>query len=133
MEYHCFLCRCVYPTVNNFIVSEHIEPACFLSHFIEMKVQLGSVPFYKTLLLIRIFRKTVRQEQIQDTKSTRNRTSVFTTELNRSVFMNRNSVFLLCFNLQFDMLDFNTGFALVVRLVNTIFPKKLPDGTFSSI
>ena len=33
----------------------------------------------------------------------------------------------------FDMLDFNTGFALVVRLVNTIFPKKLPDGTFSSI
>ena len=36
-------------------------------------------------------------------------------------------------NLQFDMLDFNTGFALVVRLVNTIFPKKLPDGTFSSI
>ena len=27
-------------------------------------------------------------------------------------------------NLQFDMLDFNTGFALVVQLVNTIFPKK---------
>ena len=32
---------------------------------------------------------------------------------------------------QFDMLDFNPGFALVVRAVNTIFPKKLPDGTLS--
>ena len=87
MEYHCFLCCCVYPTVINFIVSEHIEPVCFLSHFIEMKVQL-----YKTLFLIRIFRKTVRQEQIQDTKSTRKRTSVFTTELNERVHESKQCI-----------------------------------------
>ena len=42
---------------------------------------IGERTLYKTLLLIRILRKTVRQEQIQDTKSTRNRTSVFTTSL----------------------------------------------------
>ena len=48
---------------------------------------IGERTLYKTLLLIRILRKTVRQEQIQDTKSTRNRTSVF---------LNRNSVFPLC-------------------------------------
>ena len=35
-------------------------------------------------------------------------------------------------NLEFDMLDLNTGFALVVRL-NTLFQKMLPGGTFSSI
>ena len=32
---------------------------------------IGERTLYKNLLLIRIFRKTVRQEQIQDTKSTR--------------------------------------------------------------
>ena len=46
---------------------------------------VGEPTLYKTLLLIRIFRKTVRQEQIQDTKSTWKRTSVFTTELNERV------------------------------------------------
>ena len=46
---------------------------------------IGERTLYKTLLLIRIFRKTVRQEQIQDTKSTRKRISVFTTELNERV------------------------------------------------
>ena len=94
MEDHCFLCCCVYPTVNNFIVSEHIELACFLSHFIEMKHEssIKERTLYKTLLLIRILRKTVRQEQIQDTKSTRNRTSVFTTELNERVHESKQCI-----------------------------------------
>ena len=37
-------------------------------------------------------------------------------------------------NLQFDMLDLNTGFAPVVRMINALILKKtLPDGTFSLI
>ena len=52
----------------------------------------GERTLYKTLLLIRIFRKTVRQEQIQDTKSTRKRTSVFTTELNERVHESKQCI-----------------------------------------
>ena len=53
---------------------------------------IGERTLYKTLLLIRIFRKTVRQEQIQDTKSTRKRTSVFTTELNERVHESKQCI-----------------------------------------
>ena len=49
---------------------------------------------YKTLLVIRILRKTVRQEQMQDTKSTTNQTSMFTTKW-MSIFINQNTVFFL--------------------------------------
>ena len=53
---------------------------------------IGERTLYKTLLLIRIFRKTVRQEQIQDTKSTRKRISVFTTELNERVHESKQCI-----------------------------------------
>ena len=53
---------------------------------------IGERTLYKTLLLIRILRKTVRQEQIQDTKSTRKRTSVFTTELNERVHESKQCI-----------------------------------------
>ena len=53
---------------------------------------IGERTLYKTLFLIRIFRKTVRQEQIQDTKSTRKRTSVFTTELNERVHESKQCI-----------------------------------------
>ena len=53
---------------------------------------IGERTLYKTLLLIRILRKTVRQEQIQDTKSTRNRTSVFTTKLNERVHESKQCI-----------------------------------------
>ena len=55
---------------------------------------IGERTLYKTILLIRIFRKTVRQEHIQDTKSTTNQR--VPPKNWTSVFMNRNSVFLLC-------------------------------------
>ena len=53
---------------------------------------IGERTLYKTLLLIRILRKTVRQEQIQDTKSTQNRTSVFTKELNKRVHESKQCI-----------------------------------------
>ena len=53
---------------------------------------IGERTLYKTLLLIRILRKTVRQEQIRDTKSTQNRTSVFTTELNERVHESKQCI-----------------------------------------
>ena len=53
---------------------------------------IGERTLYKTLLLIRILRKTVRQEQIQDAKSTQNRTSVFTTELNECVHESKQCI-----------------------------------------
>ena len=53
---------------------------------------IGERTLYKTRFLIRIFRKTVRQEQIQDTKSTRKRTSVFTTELNERVHESKQCI-----------------------------------------
>ena len=53
---------------------------------------IGERTLYKTLLLIRIFGKTVRQEQIQETKSTRNRTSVFTTELKERVHESKQCI-----------------------------------------
>ena len=53
---------------------------------------IGERTLYKTLLLIRIFRKTVRQEQIQDTKSTQKRTSVFITELNERVHESKQCI-----------------------------------------
>ena len=53
---------------------------------------IGERTLYKTLLLIRIFRKTVRQEQIQDTKLTWKRTSVFTTELNERVHESKQCI-----------------------------------------
>ena len=68
-----------------------IEPACFLSLY-RNESSIGERTLYKTLLLIRILRKTVRQEQIQDTKSTRNRTSVFTTELNKRVHESKQCI-----------------------------------------
>ena len=53
---------------------------------------IGQRALYKTLLLIQILRKSVREEQIQDTKSTQNRTSVFTTELNEHVHESKQCI-----------------------------------------
>ena len=46
----CFLCCCLYWTVYNFIVSEHIKLACFLSlclyrASVELKVQSAACPW----------------------------------------------------------------------------------------
>ena len=66
VEGECFLCCCLYWSVYNFIVSEHIELACFLSLCrYRAESSIGQRALYKTLLLNRILRKTVRQEQIQ--------------------------------------------------------------------
>ena len=46
MEGKCLLRCCVHPTVNNVRLGTY-QLACFLSHFIELKVQSGSVPFTK--------------------------------------------------------------------------------------
>ena len=90
MEYHSFLCCCVYPTVNNFIRT--YRTSVFPLSLYRNESSIGERTLYKTLLLIRILRKTVRQEQIQDTKSTRNRTSVFTTELNERVHESKQCI-----------------------------------------
>ena len=90
MKYHCFLCCCVYPTANNFIRT--YRTSVFPLSFYRNESSVGERTLYKTLLLIRILRKTVRQEQIQDTKSTRNRTSVFTTELNERVHESKQCI-----------------------------------------
>ena len=94
MEYHCFLCCCVYPTVNNFSLRIYRTSVFPLSLY-RNESSIGERTLYKTLLLIRIFRKTVRQEQIQDTKSTRKRTSVFTTELNERVHESKQCIGLI--------------------------------------
>ena len=61
-----FLCCCLYWTVYNFIVSEHIKLACFLSLCLyQAESSIRKPVLYKTLLQIRISRKTVRQEQVQ--------------------------------------------------------------------
>ena len=90
MEYHCFLCCCVYPTVNNFTSLRTYRTSVFPLSLYRNESSIGERTL--TLLLIRILRKTVRQEQIQDTKSTRDRTSVFTTELNERVHESKQCI-----------------------------------------
>ena len=61
------------------------QTSVFPLSFYRTESSIGQHVFYKTRLLIRTLRKTVRQKQIQDTKSTQNRTSVFSTELNEPI------------------------------------------------
>ena len=77
--------------MNNFIVSEHIELACFLSHFIELKVQSGSVPFTKLFFSFEYWGKLLdkSKSKIQN----RHETEPSCSPQNwTSVFLNRNSV-----------------------------------------
>ena len=93
MEGECFLCCC--SNCEQFHSLGTYRTSVFPLSLYRTKSSIGQLALYKTLLLLLMLRKTVRQEQIQGTKSTRNQTSMLN-EIWTSVFMNQNSVFLFC-------------------------------------
>ena len=129
MEGECFLCY--------FIVSEHIELACFFSHFIELKVQSGSVPFTKLFfsfeywgkLLDKSKSKTQNRHETEPACSPQNWTSVF---------MNQNSIFLLCLptvllNWKFHRAAFiwKSVFSSRTTRANPVFKSSISNWRFS--
>ena len=88
-----------YWTVCNFIVSEHIELACFLSLcFYRAESSIGQRALLQNSSSnSKYWGKLLDKSKssVQDTKSTRNRTSVFTTGLNERVLESKT---VYCFS-----------------------------------
>ena len=122
MEYHCFLLLLRLSKCEQFHSLRTYRTSVFPLSLYRIESSIGERTLYKTLLLIRIFRKTVRQEQIQDTKSTRNRTSVFTTELNERVHESKQCIGLYSFSVYLYRTESSIGQLFLERLCSPVEP-----------